>query len=349
MNRLNLTNIENELLTANFSYDSVNEFLIGKDYFYKVNKTSDLYKINSALTEKLLNHIPINNSATGFVKGKCYFDFLEAHRKKKFFIRLDIRSFFHNIKIEDVSNALSSYLHLINLENNKESLNSVMDKLSIKINNKFKNEAVKDKQIIPIGFKSSPVLSNIIFRKIDIQIQKYCSAHNIIYTRYADDMLFSSEKENIIHSNEFIQKISIYIFQLSLKLNTKKTIKAQKTMSLNGYVIDSKTETIRISNKKTIIINKLINMLIIKKATASDILKKLFPLDIKKLPDKYKKNNAFYNKYCKDQIFNKVVGYRSYLISLIKYSQDHKNCVEKVYIAKYTKIIEQLNEIVNKY
>ena len=347
--RLNLTNAESKLLAADFTYDSVSEFLIGKDYFYKINKTSNLYKINSALTEKLLNHIPINNSATGFVKGKCYFDFLEAHRKKKYFIRLDIRSFFHNIKVDDVSNALSSYLHLINLENNKESLNSVIDKLSIKINKKFNNKAVKDKQIIPIGFKSSPVLSNIIFRKIDIQIQKYCYSHNVTYTRYADDMLFSSEKENIIHSNEFIKKISIYIYQLSMKLNTKKTIKAQKIISLNGYIIDSKTGTIRISNKKTIIINKLINMLIIKKATASDILKKLFPYDIKKLPNSYKRNNAFYDKYCTDQIFNKVVGYRSYLISLIKYSKEHNNCVEKVYIEKYTKIIERLNQIVEKH
>ena len=347
--RLNLSNAESKLLTADFTYESVSECLIGKDYFYKIIKTSDLYKINSALTEKLLNQIPINNSATGFVKGKCYFDFLEAHRKNEYFIRLDIRSFFHNIKVDDVSNAISSYLPLINLKNNKESLNFVLDKLTIKVNDSFKNTAIKDKQIIPIGFKSSPVVSNIVFRKIDIQIQKYCHSHNITYTRYADDMLFSSKKENIIHSSEFIKKISIYIFQLSLKLNTNKTIKAKKLLSLNGYIIDSKTETIRISNKKLIVINKLINMLMIKKATTSDILKKLFSNDIKKLPDNYKNNSSFYQKYCKDQVFNKVVGYRSYLISLIKYSQEHNNCVEKTYINKYTKIIEQLNEIVNKY
>ena len=87
----------------------------------------------------------------------------------------------------------------------------------------------------------------------------------------------------------------------------------------------------------------------IKSSIPNDILKKLFPNDIKKLPRSYKSNAVFYNKYCRDQVFNKVVGYRSYLISLIKYSQDHNNCVEKIYINKYIKIIERLNEIVNKY
>ena len=58
------------------------------------------------------------------------------------------------------------------------------------VSDEFEDFDLRGNNILPIGFPSSPVISNIIFRKIDILIQKYCENKKIIYTRYADDMLF---------------------------------------------------------------------------------------------------------------------------------------------------------------
>lgn len=49
--------------------------------------------------------------------------------------------------------------------------------------------------ILPQGAPSSPALANIIFNPIDQQILNSISTKDITYTRYADDLIFSSSHE----------------------------------------------------------------------------------------------------------------------------------------------------------
>ena len=51
--------------------------------------------------------------------------------------------------------------------------------LTHRVSKNSSNKELINKDLLPIGFSSSPVISNILFRKIDILIQKYCE--NKIY------------------------------------------------------------------------------------------------------------------------------------------------------------------------
>lgn len=63
-------------------------------------------------------------------------------------------------------------------------------------------------------------------------------------------------------------------------------------------------------------------------------MQNIFSLNPRKFIRKYGNNFDFYYKYANDQLQNKLKGYRSYLVSLIKYNDKHgcvnEDCMEKV-------------------
>lgn len=329
--------------------ENINEFKIGKNYFYEIIKNDKLIAVQKKLNVFLINNIEINSAAVAYRKKYSYLNLFEPHKNNYYFIRLDIRSFFHSIDIEDIKKTINPYF--INPSEQEEKLiESFIKLVTYTVPDKSPNTKFRNKQILPMGFITSPAISNIIFRKIDIQIQQLCSDKNIIYSRYADDMLFSSKKETTyLNSDNFINEIRILLSQLGLKLNQKKTLKAKHTLSLNGYVIQNgikgATPEIRISNKKTKILKKLIYLFIIKNETPSIILRKLFGYKLKF--DRFQSNPkaATIRKYYSDQLKNKVAGYRSYLISIIKFNSKH-NCTNTTTLREYIKIIEKLNLII---
>jgi hypothetical protein len=227
-----------------------------------------------------------------------------------------------------------------------------------------------------MGFITSPIISNIMFRPLDIQIQKLCSQYNIEYTRYADDMLFSSSKDlNYIHSDSFIQSIQIILFQMKFKLNRKKTLKAKHTLSLNGYTIQYSRQLgqlkeskftpfqkilyalhgkkaiemifeLRFSNKKTNVINKIIYMINDERKSSELILKRLFKFTIEW--DFEPEYDEVPEKFYREQLLHRILGYRSYLLSIVQFNKKY-HCTQENSIDKYLEIINKLEKIAEKY
>lgn len=321
---------------------SVVEKKVGPDTFFDISKDSAHRKVNERITKLILSRIPINSSAYGFVQGKSYFDYLKPHISGYYFLRLDVRNFFHSISVPEVKSLLADYFSNDKREAKYSALDIATTAVLHKTSKTCPDVALREKEILPIGFPSSPVISNILFRKIDILIQKYCENKNITYTRYADDLLFSSAKSKFIHCEQFEKEISIFISMLSLNLKARKRKATENTISLNGYVIQNtnkikpnifstyKTEpigTIRLSDKKLKIIKKL-EAHLRKKHNPIAIMESLFDLNYNKFKNKYKRGYGFYKMYANSQLQNKLKGYRSYLVSLIKFDDQH-HCVDK--------------------
>jgi hypothetical protein len=345
--------------------ENVNEFKIGKSYFYELKDKPNLLAIHKGINTAFQNSIPLNNAVVAFRKNKSYLDLFETHTKNYYFLRLDIKAFFHSIEINDVERIFEAYfitekdlkkkqknLAYIDEDSKQTLIDSFVNIVSYKVPNDSSNEDFRGKQIIPMGFVTSPVISNIIFRKIDIQIQKFCSQHNIVYTRYADDMLFSSDKNSAyVHSKGFINEISILVSQMNFKLNQHKTLKATHTLSLNGYTIQysnirknilgERDEEIinefRLSNKKINIIKKMIHLIEVEKQTPQYILKKLFNYQ---LPSDIPADKR--EEYNRQQLTNKLTGYRSYLLSFVIFDKKY-DCMQSKTIKKYIELIEKLN------
>tara|TARA_R110002012_G_C11578936_1_gene605191 strand:- start:288 stop:1322 length:1035 start_codon:yes stop_codon:yes gene_type:complete len=331
------------------------EIKIGKSFYYQLKVDSYLKPIHKNIQNNFLKFIPINNAAVAYKERTSYLDLFEPHQGGYHFLRLDIKSFFHNISERVISDCFSTYFEKSNISKDikQELINAFVRLISYKIPDTSPNVKFAGKTVLPIGFATSPTISNIIFRKIDLMIQKLCLSKNVNYTRYADDMLFSaSQSSSYLHSDSFMKEIEILLFTSGFKVNKHKTIKATHTISLNGYTIESKNPiknegVIRLSNKKTKLIESLIYKLN-KNYSCRSIMESSFNFKINSKTFKfYPPTDSYVEKYCNSQILNKLTGFRSFFISILKYHEINQ-CMDVIALKKYTVIIEKLDKQINK-
>lgn len=279
---------------------------IGSRYIYGLVKDNLIYTLQKKINREIFKNILFPDCVYGFCKRRSYLDFLVSHisnNQRKHYLRLDISDFFDSIEIDDIYQCLSYYIsNDISGDDRDYILQLIVDITTLN------NHAIQ-------GAITSPAISNIIFRSLDIRIEKYCEKIGVHYTRYADDMLFSSES-SYIHSYKFTNAIQAIISDKGFYLNRKKTLKCENEISLNGYVVGT---NIRLSRKKYKSINKIIYTL-----TTSSF-------------------TGFKNNYHQYITRNKLAGYRSFLIQYSRYIQDENQN------KKIQKKIETIQNLILKY
>jgi RNA-directed DNA polymerase len=78
--------------------------------------------------------------------------------------------------------------------------------------------------VLSIGAPSSPLISNFFMYHFDIAISDFCSDKDIVYTRYADDLTFSTNHKDILFQiPELIKGQLNSLFGNTIKINRKKT------------------------------------------------------------------------------------------------------------------------------
>lgn len=184
--------------------------------------------------DKFLSNIEINPSAIAYVKGKNIKDFAIPHSNNKYLLKVDFKNFFNSIKESD----LLSFLKEKNSLFNEEDAN-LLAKIFF-----CRNKKNKDNELyLSIGSPSSPFISNIIMSDFDKKVSGFCINNNITYTRYADDLAFSTNKPNILLN--LIEEINIICKQLNypknLEINIEKTVFTSRkhNRTLTGLVISN--------------------------------------------------------------------------------------------------------------
>ncbi|KAF7770116.1 hypothetical protein PCIT_a3080 [Pseudoalteromonas citrea] len=299
------------------------------------------YKTSSENLNVLFSKLPLSSVAKAYRKKHSYFDFFRPHLDGEHFLRLDVKAFFNSIKREQIEIFLISHLR---------GKNAYEVKVLAKAISFFLTVEVDKQRVLPIGFPASPAIANLVFRPLDIAIEKLCHEKKIIYSRYSDDFLFSSASNSIIHSNWFESQISYIISKLDMRLNNGKRITTSGAISLNGYVIsgEENNKKLSFSNLRLKTLKKLIHFKKIRKLSDKMIAKKLFQDNLKNLNLKYSDEKSFIDKFCRDQVINKLRGYRSYLISLLNYDNLY-SCVDSAHRRHICILIEDLNSIILSY
>ena len=184
-----------------------------------------------ALREYLLN-CETHSSATAYVKNKNIKDFATPQARNKYILKMDFKDFFNSIKGYD-------FIHFL-----KEHLSSISEADAKLLTNIFFCRDKKSKNLyLSIGAPSSPFISNIIMINFDNKVSKFCMNNGIIYTRYADDLAFSTNNPNTLEI--LIEKIKIICEQLNypkqLEINSGKTVFTSRkhNRTLTGLVISN--------------------------------------------------------------------------------------------------------------
>ncbi len=83
--------------------------------------------------------------------------------------------------------------------------------------------------VLSIGAPSSPIISNFILYRFDRIITEHCRKLGINYSRYADDLTFSTnEKDILLNFPSKVRKTLSRLYSGQIKVNLKKTVLSSK-------------------------------------------------------------------------------------------------------------------------
>lgn len=169
-------------------------------YKPKEGVVSNMYK---ALQQLLNRYYKPHPSVHGFVPGRSVKTNAGCHLAKQYILTLDIKNFFCSVTQEMV------YETLLNLGASSEIANILATILTL------------DGKLFQ-GVHTSPVMANLCVFPMDQELAKICKG-DIVYTRYADDLTFSSN-----NSLPSIEEIDSILEKFNFKLNFNKIRFAQR-------------------------------------------------------------------------------------------------------------------------
>lgn len=152
------------------------------------------------ILEEILEKQDISNNCHGFVKNRSILTNARMHMGHKNILNLDIQDFFPSVTQDMVKS-------LFQQTGYGESAAEALAKICC-----YEGK-------LPQGAPTSPYISNLILKNMDQELENFCQKKDITYTRYADDMSFSSNQEIYGHLKDIRAVIQRYSFQI----NEKKT------------------------------------------------------------------------------------------------------------------------------
>ena len=183
------------------------------------------------IKDEILEKVILPNCIHGFRKNHSVRTNAMPHLGRTYVYCIDIKDFFPTIKYKDV------FVLFQELGNDIQMA-------------AFFSSLCTYNGYLPQGAVTSPTIANIIFSKIDSKINEICSTRRISYTRYADDLTFSSNSK--INLLEAIEEIKNSIEETNFKINLKKSrlMSGQKATIVTGLRLNSKKLSIGNWRKK---------------------------------------------------------------------------------------------------
>ncbi len=149
----------------------------------------------------------VQEQAYGFVPGRSIVDNARQHAGASFILNIDLKDFFPSVYFKRVQKVLE--LPPFHLSGEKEPLAFMIANLC------------SEDGVLPQGAPTSPLLTNIICQRLDRRLQEFASVYKTTYTRYADDITFSSN--DFVFTKRFKDKLEKILADERFTINQAKT------------------------------------------------------------------------------------------------------------------------------
>ena len=172
---------------------------------------------------------PKHKCAMAYRKGMSIKNNALHHVKNAYLLKLDLENFFNSITPEIFWNVWSKTWNLPSDE----------DQFFIE---KIIFWRFQGSLILSVGAPSSPSISNFCMYHFDNLIEEICLKMDVVFTRYADDLTFSSNVKNVLFEIPMlVQGVLEDQFNGKLRLNTSKTIFSSKAHNrhVTGITLDN--------------------------------------------------------------------------------------------------------------
>jgi RNA-directed DNA polymerase len=239
-----LTHVEDFILTKTNTLSDINSVLINAEYIkFKITKKKSSLKRLISVPPKYIKFsqgqfLPDLNALYNLIKPNYVYGYVgnqyrltksyniqsnaQNHLSKNWVLNIDLSNFFASIKKEKIFQLFIA-----------APFNFSKKEAEIISNLTTHNGE------LPIGSPTSPILSNLVFLKVDKELIKLASKFNLTYTRYADDLTFSSnQKPSEYLINNIISIITKHGYEINFKkINLKSKNERQE---VTGLVVNKK-------------------------------------------------------------------------------------------------------------
>lgn len=140
------------------------------------NPSIFLKEIQRRIKSNILDKVVFPDCVHGGIKRRSNITNAKPHQGKKYIFETDLQDFYPNVPKEKVYQA---FLYI---------------GFSTHISHWLTALTTKDNEL-PQGSPTSTALANLIFLNTDKKLLLLCKEHDITYTRYIDDLTFSSQKD----------------------------------------------------------------------------------------------------------------------------------------------------------
>lgn len=160
----------------------------------------------------LFELLPINERVVfSYRKGVGAVNAVEKHRHGRYFFQTDIRSFFHSIDSSLIRSVILAGADSCAISDVDQHIDRIIDLVCID-------------DSVPIGFPASAPLSNSVLFNFDNEMESICKNLELEYSRYADDIIISGQKQSsLLGMDDAVQEKLHTFASQKFSINRKKT------------------------------------------------------------------------------------------------------------------------------
>lgn len=172
----------------------------------------------------VLTHLfPRHKCAHGFERGKSIVTHAEKHVRKSFVYTVDIEDFFPSITWSRVFGMLQAYPFK-----------------ATKPVARYIANLVTYKGRLPQGAPTSPILANLLCRRLDSRLFKWARENGYTYTRYADDLTFSTNRDSFPEEDRALIDQVIRDEGFAVNESKKRLMTSHQRQMVTGLVVNEK-------------------------------------------------------------------------------------------------------------
>lgn len=207
--------------------------------------------------------LPFHSNSVAYRKSYSIKNNAEFHKANKYLLKMDLANYFNSLTTDVFWNEYNRNGINLSFEFNKSWIENLL------FWQKSQNELV-----LSVGAPTSPMLSNFCMFRFDEILTAYCLKNGITYTRYADDLTFTTNKKNILfHLPDKIETFLKAIYGNALSVNHQKTVFSSKAHNrhVTGLTITNE-DSISLGRNRKKYIKHLVHYFLLNKLDKEDVL-----------------------------------------------------------------------------
>lgn len=161
-----------------------------------------LKAIQRQILTDILNHVPPHDASHGFRRGRSISSFASPHVGQAVVLKMDLQEFFPSIRAAQIQSIFRSlgYPELVadlltglcTNSASQEIWHSVQQGQTHQVQQQIRRHAQPH---LPQGAPTSPAIANLCAFRMDGRLAGLANKVNASYTRYADDLAFSGDRD----------------------------------------------------------------------------------------------------------------------------------------------------------